>query len=47
MGKIAAREMLDLIDNTNDIEAITITLQANFVERSSVKNLIHSTKEDV
>jgi LacI family transcriptional regulator len=47
MGKIAAREMLDLIDNNNDIEAITITLQANFVERSSVKNLIHSTKEDV
>ncbi len=38
MGKIAAREMLDSIQDKD--EAITITLSASFVERDSVKNLL-------
>lgn len=39
MGKIAAREMLDIIETTDEKETTTITLTANFVEKGSVKTL--------
>lgn len=39
MGKIAAREILDLIEDSSDTDAITITLQALFVDRESVKDM--------
>ncbi|NCB01066.1 MAG: GntR family transcriptional regulator [Spirochaetia bacterium] len=40
MGKIAAREMLDLMKKRSEKESIIITLGATFIERDSVKDLI-------
>ena len=39
MGKIAAREMLDIIEHPEETMPITMTLKAHFIERNSVKKV--------